>query len=175
MGQLSAMVRISGGGRVNSPPSRCLTKRQRGFSLIEVLVSVAMLLGSIVVLSQLTAVGRRHLDAASEKAIALRLCQNEMARLLGGVNPIEPRDEMPLADDPNWESRVDIVPLEMGDLFNLRVSVRRAPLPTRVERESGSWFTLVRWVPAHLVESRAGSRELAQNQDGSGSAPEVSQ
>ena len=125
--------------------------QRSGFSLLEVLISLAMLLGSLALLAQLSSVGRRHLERASDKATALRLCQNKMARLLAGIDPLENDAELPLLEDPNWQFRVIVLPTAVSGLSELQVGVRRHVNLQGMEAEpSGPWLTLQRWIPTPL-------------------------
>ena len=140
-----------------------------GFSLLEVLMAVGLLLASLAILSQLTTIGRQHLDKATSKSIATRLCQNKLARLVAGVDSIRTGDEAPLEEDPTWEYRVDVTPLALGDLAQLSVSVRPAASSSDIERsvDARPWFTLVRWIPDHLT-SRQRSGVSTSNRPGYG-------
>ena len=58
-----------------------------GFSLLEILVAASMLAIAVTALSQLASLGRKHLAAATEQAIATRLATNQMARIAAGIDP----------------------------------------------------------------------------------------
>jgi hypothetical protein len=67
-----------------------------GFSLIEVILSTAILLGSVVVLGELAAMGRRQSLRGGKLAEAQRLCELTLNELLVGMRPLEPQEQEPL-------------------------------------------------------------------------------
>jgi type II secretory pathway pseudopilin PulG len=127
-----------------------------GFSLLEILLAVGMLAVALTALAQLAAVGRRHLDGAANRAQAMRLAANELERYAAGVQPLENRDAQPLLDAPDWECRVEILPLGEPGLAEVRVGVRPLELAAAggVDVEGG-WFTWARWLP--YTDARTGT------------------
>ncbi|MCA9259268.1 MAG: hypothetical protein KDA61_08720 [Planctomycetales bacterium] len=127
-----------------------------GFSLVETLVATAILGAALAALTQLTSTARRRLDAAVEEAVAARLAANEISRLAVGLSPLETRSAEPLSEDPTWECRIDLIPLddaptaEGGQLVEVQASVR--PLPRDGGDAAAStqrWRTFARWLPYH--------------------------
>ena len=130
-----------------------LCRCRAGFSLIEVVIATGILLASVTILAQLTSIGCRHLEAAREKAIAARLCQNKMTLLMAGIDPMQPREATPLAEDLDWEYQVAIQETTTDNLVELKVSVRRsAPAEIAITRVDKPWFTLRRWVSGQMIE-----------------------
>ena len=118
-----------------------------GFSLLEILVATSMLAMAVAALSQLASVGRKHLAAATEQAIATRLATNQMARLAAGIDPPTPQDAQPLAEDPTWEYQIEAMPIALPNLVEVRVNVRRAA--ANGQGKGGlekPWFTFSRWI-----------------------------
>jgi type II secretory pathway pseudopilin PulG len=141
-------------------------KQCSGFSLLEMVIATGILLASVAMLAQLASVGRRHLASAAEKAIAMRLCQNQLARLMAGVDPIEPEDGAPLPEDLDWDFRVTVSELPAAELSQLEVGVRRSESgATPVPADDGQWFTLVRWIPNRLVAPQAHDSAGPQRND----------
>ncbi len=101
--------------------------RRSGLSLVEMLVAAAILLASVVLLSQLADVGTRHARQAESLANAQRICQNVLNEILSGAAPLEPLEDMPLLDEPGWSYSVAFeplpLPLENPQLGILRVTV----------------------------------------------------
>lgn len=69
---------------------------RRGFSLIEVMIAVAILLGSAVVLSRLAGLGRTYAQNTAELAEAQRICENTLTEILLGLRPLTPVESAPL-------------------------------------------------------------------------------
>ena len=123
------------------------------FSLLEVVIATGILLASVTLLAQLTSIGGRHLEGAREKAIAARLCQNKMALLMAGIDPMQPRKITPLAEDLDWEFQVALQETTTDNLVELKVSVRRiAPAEIANTPVDKPWFTLRRWVSGQMIE-----------------------
>lgn len=74
------------------------THDRSGFSLMEVLLATAILLGSMIVLSELAGIGRHHANSAQRLATAQLLCQNKMNELLVGMAALESVDAEPLEE-----------------------------------------------------------------------------
>ena len=72
------------------PPSR------DGFSLIEVMLATAVLLGSVMVLSELAGIGRRQGQRARDLTRAQLLCERQLSALLTGGQPITPVEQIPI-------------------------------------------------------------------------------
>lgn len=115
---------------------------RRGFSLLEVLLATAILAGSLVVLSELAAIGRIHASVAAEGAAALRICRNKLSAILAGLEPVAPVRQQPVDEEPGWLYSVEVEPAGRPGLVAICVTVRQE------EAESGRpvEFSLVRWI-----------------------------
>lgn len=67
-----------------------------GFSLIEVILATAILLGSVVVLGELASMGRRQAEKGKKLAAAQQLCEQTLNEVLLGLRPLEPVEQEPL-------------------------------------------------------------------------------
>jgi prepilin-type N-terminal cleavage/methylation domain-containing protein len=127
-----------------------MTRRRHilpGFSLIEVLVALAMLTAALAALGQLVSVSRAHLDGAVEQAVAARLAGNMLARLAAGIDPVEEQQATPLLEDPEWEGRIELLPVAPTGLIEVRAAVRRTnPLSVQSSADEQRWFTFARWM-----------------------------
>ncbi len=81
---------------IKRPAGRNPYFRRRGFSLLEVLIATAILMGSAVVLSRLAGMGREQSVRAKLRSEALQLCENTLNELLLGLRPLEPVSAAPL-------------------------------------------------------------------------------
>jgi len=146
-----------------------------GFSLLEILVAIAMLAAALAALAQLAAIGRRHLDGSLEKARAARLAANRLELLAAGAEPLEARDAQPLPEDPNWECRVDVVPLAEQGLAEVQVGVRRRTLDAAARQQKEvAWLTFARWLP-HDDPSAAAAPRPATGAPATGASPKQRQ
>jgi len=89
-----------------------------GFSLLEVIIATAMLMGAAVVLSRLAGMGREQSQAAETLDTAQRLCEQTLNELLLGARPLVAAEDQPL------------VPLD---------SVRLQPAEPVIETPAGSF------------------------------------
>jgi prepilin-type N-terminal cleavage/methylation domain-containing protein len=128
---------------------------RRGFSLIEVLLASALLLGAVVVLGELAHLGIRNSAKARDLTTAEFLCRSTMNEVISQIIPADKVEDTPLASTPGWNYSVDFLPLEQPGLAALRVTVTE-DLP---EGKKPITFSLVRWVPADLQEDRLGASE----------------
>ncbi len=78
-------------------PSRV---QRPGFSLIEVILATAILLGSVIVLSELAGIGRRQSNRAEQISEAQRLCELTLHEIVLGLRPIESLERAPLLAVP---------------------------------------------------------------------------
>ncbi|OHB80964.1 MAG: hypothetical protein A2W31_04695, partial [Planctomycetes bacterium RBG_16_64_10] len=117
---------------------------RRGFSLLEVLLAGSILLGCVIVLGHLAYLGRRNARAALDHSTAQILCETKMAELLSGIAPLEPADQVPLADQPDWMLSLALAPTDVAGLTALRVTVAQDQDEDQPQRAAK--FTLVRWI-----------------------------
>ena len=139
-----------------SPLPRGEGASRSGFSLLEVLLSLSIMVGAIVALSALIEVGIRHAVVARSMTEAQLLCESKLAEITSGIQAAEPISQAPLlaavedaalmesAEEGEWYYSVEVTQLdqEMG-LASLRVTVFQNPAiyPQPLE------FSLVRWIP----------------------------
>ena len=124
---------------------RCqLLRRRRGFSLMEVLLATALLMGCVVVLSELAAIGRQHIQKSEKLAAAELICESALNEILTGAAPVETVQRQPVDGSPGWIISVDVLPLQKRPgLAALEITVAE-DLP---EDEKCVEFKLVRWIP----------------------------
>ena len=142
-------------------------KSRQAFSLIEVIVSSAIIVGSSIAILQLASLGRLHVTKAEEATRAQLLCQNKMAEVLAGIHPLEDTQREAFLDAPEWSFAVQVAPLGVNNIYRVAVSVFQSPSPlpmgngTRVQSPAAispspvgqdlhtppdSVFHLIRWI-----------------------------
>ena len=160
--------------------SRRFSNRSRsGFSLIEVILATAILMGSVVVLARLAGMGRTQAHKAALQTTAQQLCENTMNELLLGLRPLEPVDDQPLLPAESEHS---------GDLETLaaeqerlgsenQISESRDTLYGQGNRGEGNpeqeseWVYSVRLEPVDFLSSLSSS--LSSSQSGNVLTPKV--
>jgi len=83
--------------------------RQRsGFSLIEVILATAILMGSVVVLGELAGIGRRQAQRGRDLAAAHERCELLLNELLLGQRPLAPAEREPLLEQIDLSARTEV-------------------------------------------------------------------
>jgi general secretion pathway protein I len=116
--------------------------RRRGFSLLEVLLATAILVGSSIVLMELASIGLRHAASARDLSQAQRLCQTKLNEIIVGVAPAETVRPMPCEEDPRWTYWVNVQPTERAGMLLLEVGVAQE----LASQKQVNRFTLTRWI-----------------------------
>jgi type II secretion system protein I len=133
------------------PSRRQAPKKQDGFSLLEVILALAIAAGSIAILGEASRLALRNAEIARDLARAQLLCESKLAEITTGV--ITPDavskarfDETTTASiDPNesaWLYSIETEQTDEEGLIAVRVTVTR-DLP---EGKHPVRFSLVRWV-----------------------------
>lgn len=124
-----------------------------GFSLMEVILATAILLGSVVVLSELAGIGRRQSIRGQALAEAQRLCEQTLIEVVTGWRPLEPREQEPLLPaETKDEQAVDSEPvlesMAGSELFGFddRLKMREEP-PEADGVEAARWLHSLRVTP----------------------------
>ncbi len=114
-----------------------------GFSLLEVVLATSILLAVAIVLFELAAIGRAHIESAEDLTTAQRICQTRINEILSGASPLQVVQGEPLEEDSDWTITVALDPVEqMPGLAALRVTVSREASPGHRAKQ----YTLVRWI-----------------------------
>ncbi len=140
---------------------RSSPRARGGFSLLEVLLATGILLGSLIVLSELATIGRRRVRDAEDLTAAQRICQTKMQEILAGLQDPLPVEYAEVEDEPGWFYSVETGPVAgQPGLVAVRVTVAQdlassggqtflsAPEGGTLASPAGllPGFTLVRWV-----------------------------
>ncbi|MFH1269180.1 MAG: prepilin-type N-terminal cleavage/methylation domain-containing protein [Planctomycetota bacterium] len=138
----------------------------RGFSLLEVILALAILGGAIAVLGELSRLGMRSAEHARDLTQAQLLSESKLAEITSGLTPPEPEQGVPCepideeeGDEPEWHYSVEVTSVGEEGLLEVRVTVTK-DLPTEQKPVE---FTLVRW----MVESSGASEGSLVTESGS--------
>jgi len=131
----------------SSRASGC-SRRRAGFSLLEVMLATGILLGCLIVLGELAAVGRRHARDAEQLTEAQLLARSRLNEILAGAAPLESQPASEAAELPGWSCKVAVEPLGRLGLSSVTVTVARVPAGTldTPAGSTGKSFSLTRWV-----------------------------
>lgn len=114
-----------------------------GLSLLEVILSIAILGGAMVMIGNLYFVGYRAAVQAKFRSDANILADAKMAELAAGVLPIESSAGSEIEGSPGWTYSVDIQPSLQNGLFMATVIVMHGTSAS----ETQSSVTIVRFIP----------------------------
>lgn len=111
------------GKSIRTQRSTC--RQRRGFSLLEVILSVAILGGALVVISHGFYAGYRSASRARLQKEANMLCDSKMAELVAGVIDASNASGSPIEGYPEWKYSVDLGDADTRGLLMARVTVER--------------------------------------------------
>jgi len=116
-----------------------------GFSLLEVVLALAILAGALAALGEVMRIGDQNAAAAADESQAEMLAESVMSELLVGARSLANVNGavLPLADDPPWAVSIEIQPTEYQELVAVRVSVAQQLAP----EQQPARCDLVRWLP----------------------------
>lgn len=124
---------------------------RKGFSLLEILLAMAILGGSLAVLSQIVGTGGDAARSAKELAMARLLCQSKLAELMVTATSVMPTAVPPTpTPSPDSESdtvfnfAVDVAPAAMDGLLAIRVSVEA--VNPEGDGPSVANYSITRWI-----------------------------
>lgn len=131
--------------RVAGFPPNC---DRAAYTLIEVLVALAVLIAGFTALSTMTNRARRAAIAAEELSIVQLACQTRINELLAGVRPITPSFNEPVAELDYWYMTTELFPASKRGLTVLRVQMQRERQPGDATGGygGGNSFEISSWV-----------------------------
>ena len=144
---------------------------RRGFSLLEILLALAILGGSLAVLSQIVGTGSDAARSAKELAMARLLCQSKLAEVLVSATSVMPAmvpsTPVPSPDsesDTVFNFAVDVAPAAMDGLLAIRVSVEA--VNSEGDGPSLANYSITRWI----LDPTLGLEQLEADSDAAAQA-----
>jgi prepilin-type N-terminal cleavage/methylation domain-containing protein len=144
-------------------------RSRRGFSLLEILLALAILGGSLALLSQIAETGTAAAREARDLSVARMVCQTKLTELLldttAGIPPLSvPPSEVPSFDSQSTTAflySVDVQQAPLDGLLAIQVNVE-ATNPNG--GPSLATYSLVRWIvdPALGLEQLEAEEEALQ-------------
>jgi prepilin-type N-terminal cleavage/methylation domain-containing protein len=126
--------------------------RKAGFSLLEVILALAILAGSIAVLGEASRLALKNAEIARDLARAQLLCESKLAEITTGIIAAEAVNNAAFdatttasldPNEPAWLYSIETQPTDEDGLISVRVTVTR-DLPAG---QHPIRFSLVRWIP----------------------------
>ncbi len=125
-----------------------VSRRERvksGFTLLEVILSLAILAGALAALGEVMRLADRSASTAEDETHAQILATSIMDELAAGSRELTAVQQTPLetGDDPPWAYTVEMGQTQFNELVSVRVRVEQ-----QIEaRLQPAQFELVRWMP----------------------------
>jgi hypothetical protein len=111
-------------------------------SLLEVILAIAILGGSMAVIGELVRIGSRCAATARDLTMAQILCESKLGELAAGALTPDPVDGAPADETGEWLYSVQSEPIDQAGLLSVAITVQQNP--DEIDRPVS--FTLVRWI-----------------------------
>jgi prepilin-type N-terminal cleavage/methylation domain-containing protein len=125
------------------------------FTLLEVILALSILAGSVAVLGELFRFGLRNADAARQLTRAEMLCESIADQVDIGALPATGVSNTPCDDDPRFLYSINVNQANQTGLLTIEVLVQR-DLP---EAQHPQKFSLTRWIIDPGVQQQQMSSE----------------
>ena len=113
------------------PTSRLVAEprlaRRYGFSLLEMILAIAILGGALVVIGHLVNIGYRSATEARIRHQANILADTKMAEVSAGVIELNSVSGSVIEEDPDWLYAVNVEPSDYLGLLMVTVTVQQTP------------------------------------------------
>ena len=148
--------------------------RRAGLSLIEVIISIAILVAATAILGQLVFIGEKQASKAELLTQAQALCHNKMNEIMGGLIPLEPTENEAVGVDSPWDVTIQVAAVT-GDqqitytgLVAVTVIVKEHTEQLETQDANGNApleFRLVRWLYQDAGNVDAATDEEEANEE----------
>jgi len=137
-----------------------LSIQRDGFTLLEVILALAIFAGSLAVIGELVRLGGRNARDARDLTQAQLLCESTMAEVAAGLIPAQAVAGTPCEASPDWAYSIEIGSTEAAGVLSVRVTVA----PTEKSTRPGVQFSLVRWLvdPEQVAAAEEEAQEKAE-------------
>lgn len=113
-------------GRPQPKPLCNSNLARAGLTLLEVVLALAIFVGSMAALGQLINTGVQSAVRARLETQAILRCESKLAEVIAGVEALESTDELPFEDNPAWTWSMEVVDGPHADLLMMYVTVNYA-------------------------------------------------
>jgi len=132
--------------------------RRRGLSLLEVILSIAILGAALAIIGELIRIGARNAAIARDLTTAQLYCESKMSEAAAGVIDLENLETETLDEEGEWMCVITTEALDQQQLIAVNVTVGQNPdLFARPVS-----FSMTRWVidPSYVAECAALDAQL---------------
>jgi type II secretion system protein I len=127
---------------------------REAFTLLEIIVALAIFVGALAIVSKLVELGTRHALYAQLHTRAIVLAQSKMAELEAGIVPLQASTAEVFEDDPAWQWQIEITTGPFNGLKHVILTVWPTPGGEVGQTREPVQFQLQRWLfdPAYRTE-----------------------
>jgi type II secretion system protein I len=123
----------------------------KGFTLLEVILALAIFVGAIAVLSRLLVLSVENAEVSQWQAQAWLIAETQWAELESGVRSPSETGPFPVNELPGWEWSLEAETTEVSNLYRVHVIVRH-------QSQAGQPY-VVRWTRFFFDDSAARQSE----------------
>src|SRR4051812_12128383 len=133
-----------------------MSGNRSALSLLEVMLALAILGGSLAVISQLYAIGARQAIAARDLTEAEMWCEEKLAEISAGSTAPEPVSDAPLDEEGKFVYSVEKQDLNDQGMISVTVTVRLVPSAEEASLQDNKLkYSLTRWMVDPEIEAAA--------------------
>jgi prepilin-type N-terminal cleavage/methylation domain-containing protein len=125
--------------------------RRKAFSLLEVIISLAILVVALAALGELMRNGLRSATQARDLSRATMLAETKLAQITSGLVAPDPVSGAAFENEPGWIYSIEILEAGTPELLAVQVSVQR---DAALQQQMVS-CSLVRWVSNPTAQTTA--------------------
>jgi prepilin-type N-terminal cleavage/methylation domain-containing protein len=118
------------------------TARRRAFTLLEVILALAILAGALAVLGEVLRLAARQADETRNLSRAQLLAASKLAEITSGITYPAAAQGVPFESDPGWLYGIALEPAAAQGLVAVRVTVTQQ----QAGRVQPVEYSLVRWI-----------------------------
>ncbi len=139
----------------------------RAFTLLEVILALAILSGALAVLGELLRLGLRNAKQARDLTRATVLCESKLAEVMAGLLLPQPVANSVCETDANWVYSIEFQNIDQQGTISVRVTVA----PAESTEANPTTCSLVRWMQdPGVLEQEAADAEAAASASSSSSS-----
>jgi len=142
--------------------------KARGLTLLEVILGLAIFVGSLAVLTRLVELGVRASQFAQLHTRAVIMAESKMGEIMAGLVPLDAATGGTFEEDPAWQWQSAISDGPVAGLAWVSITVGPAAGGELASHRGEIEFTLSRWVldPEYSAELEAAAAEMDAEQSG---------
>jgi general secretion pathway protein I len=115
--------------RFPSPVQACFhpgaPQHRGGFTILEIIIAVGILLGSLTAIIQLISSGTYSSVQGKFRAAAVLMAESKLNEAISGAVPMQGSSAVPFEDAPEWSWEMSVEPSSLSDVLVVTVTVTR--------------------------------------------------